>query len=199
MVEFFIWCIQPKIVTAVVGGEQIAVGGMKGDVVWVAQAAGDDFALAAVYVEAHDGGAAAVCFGAGVAGGADAHVEPAIGAKLEVVVLVQSGGQAADNQFAHVGLVVAVGVAQQGNLAVAGNVDVVAAGADSDAQRGAEAGGKNGVAVGTAVAIHILQNMHRAVEGGHKKPSRVVKGEAGRTIDAGKGFEAEARRHDGSG
>lgn len=96
----------------------------------------DDFALACVGVEAHDGGTAGVFFDAGIAGGADADVEPAICTKFEVVGEVQAVGKVVNEVNGAVGFVVAVEVAQNGDFALTGDVDVACVGVDGDPEWG---------------------------------------------------------------
>lgn len=103
VVKFFVGGIEAEVVTAVIGGEEVAALGVEGEVVGVAEAGGDDLAVAGKGVEAHDGGTAEVVFETGVAGGADADVKLVIGTELEVIVLVEAEGEIGDKGFDVVG------------------------------------------------------------------------------------------------
>ncbi len=166
VIELFLGGGVAEVVTAVVGGKEVAGERVEGEVVGVAQTRGVNFDYGRFGVNAQNGGTEWIFLFAGVTSRTDSEIEHPIGTQFEVVILVEANGQIADEVAGGVGEGVAICVTQDGDFCVAGDVNIPCDGMGGDAEGGVEAAGENGVAVGVAIPVVVGQNMDGAIDGG---------------------------------
>ena len=127
-----------EIITAVICGKQITRHRMKGQIVRVTQASRDNFSLSCIRIKAHDGRTTRVSFLTGITSRANAHVEPTIRPKLEIIVLMQTNGQITHKIDSFVVNQIPVQIAQDADLGVAGDIDIACSRLDGNTERNVE-------------------------------------------------------------